>query len=148
MEIVQGAVRRRCFAAHEVILSLGAINTPKVLMQSGIGPEHELHRHGIGIVQHLPGVGQNHQDQVSFGCLFQYLKPPRVGNRCCDATLYWKSDASLDLPDIFSCQLGLNDAAIAKFGIPADTRGMFVGLAHPKSRGWYVFPVPMQPIQS
>ena len=82
------------------------------------------------------------------GAFFKYLKPPRVGNRCCDATLYWNSDASLDLPDIFSCQLGPNDAAIAKFGIPADTWGMFVGLAHPKSRGWYVSPVPMHPILS
>ena len=60
--------QRRQFMAHcETVLSLGAINTPKVLMQSGIGPEDELQSHGIPVVQHLPGVGRNHQDHLAFG---------------------------------------------------------------------------------
>ena len=45
-----------------MVLSLGAIHTPKVLMQSGIGDQAELQRLGIPVVQHLPGVGQNFQD--------------------------------------------------------------------------------------
>ena len=52
----------RIEAGIEVILSLGAIQTPKVLMQSGLGDEVELQRLGIPVVQHLPGVGQNFQD--------------------------------------------------------------------------------------
>ena len=69
-----------CFYAdHEVILSLGAVNTPKVLMQSGVGPEEELQRHGIPLVQHLPGVGANHQDHVSFAVIFEYAAPQPVG---------------------------------------------------------------------
>jgi len=52
----------RIGATAEVVLSLGAINTPKVLMQSGIGDELELKRLGIPVVQHLPGVGRNFQD--------------------------------------------------------------------------------------
>ena len=65
--------RRRQFMAHcETVLSLGAINTPKVLMQSGIGPEDELQSHGIPVVQHLPGVGRNHQDHLAFGCTWAY----------------------------------------------------------------------------
>lgn len=48
--------RRRQFLGHcETLLSPGAMNTPKVLMQSGIGPEDELKSHGIPVVQHLPG---------------------------------------------------------------------------------------------
>jgi choline dehydrogenase len=43
-------------AKSEVVLSLGAIHTPKVLMQSGIGDRTELQRHGIPVVQHLPGL--------------------------------------------------------------------------------------------
>jgi len=45
----------RIRAGREVILSLGAIHTPKVLMQSGIGDQAELRRFGIPLVQHLPG---------------------------------------------------------------------------------------------
>jgi choline dehydrogenase len=47
------------------VLSLGAINTPKVLMQSGVGDQAELDRFGIPLVEHLPGVGQNFQDHVA-----------------------------------------------------------------------------------
>src|SRR5690606_12695629 len=64
VEVIQGSHRTRVMADREVILSMGAINTPKVLMQSGIGPEAELRAHGIPVIQHLPGVGRNHQDQV------------------------------------------------------------------------------------
>jgi hypothetical protein len=45
----------RVGAGSEVVLSLGAIHTPKVLMQSGIGEQTDLQRHGIPVVQHLPG---------------------------------------------------------------------------------------------
>ncbi len=57
----KGQVRR--FAARrEVILSGGAINSPQLLMLSGIGPEAELQRHGIPVLQDSPGVGRNLQD--------------------------------------------------------------------------------------
>jgi choline dehydrogenase len=49
----------RIGARLEVVLSLGAINTPKVLMQSGIGSQAQLQRLGIPVVHHLPGVGRN-----------------------------------------------------------------------------------------
>ena len=62
VEIEHQGVIRRIDARSEVILSLGAIHTPKVLMQSGIGDERELHDVGIPVKQHLPGVGQNFQD--------------------------------------------------------------------------------------
>jgi len=46
-------------AAREVILSAGALASPKLLMLSGIGPAAELARHGIPLVLDAPGVGQN-----------------------------------------------------------------------------------------
>lgn len=127
----------RYSARHEVILSLGAVNTPKLLLQSGIGDEAELRRHGIATVQHLPGVGQNHQDHVAFGCIFEYEKPQPVGYGGSEATLYWSSDARLTLPDMFHCQLEFvaPSAEIAAQGVPAQGWTMFAGLAHPKSRG-------------
>jgi choline dehydrogenase len=62
----------RIGAGLEVALSLGAIHTPKALMQSGIGDQAELQRLGIPVVQHLPGVGQNFQDHVAFPCVWEY----------------------------------------------------------------------------
>jgi choline dehydrogenase-like flavoprotein len=47
---------------REIILASGAYNSPQLLMLSGVGPEAELRRHGIEVVHHLPGVGQNLQD--------------------------------------------------------------------------------------
>ncbi len=62
VEVITGGTRRTIAAAREVILSGGALNTPQVLMLSGIGPAAELARHGIKPVHHSPGVGQNLQD--------------------------------------------------------------------------------------
>ena len=137
VEVMEGEARRRYFAAQEVILSLGAINTPKVLMQSGIGPEEELRRHGIQVVQNLPGVGRNHQDHVAFGCMFEYSQPQQISNQGSEATLYWKTDASLNLPDMFHCQIEfpVPSEQTSLLDIPAHGWTMFAGLAHPKSRG-------------
>ncbi|MBT2133292.1 FAD-dependent oxidoreductase [Croceibacterium sp. LX-88] len=53
-------------ARYGVVLSAGALNTPRLLMLSGIGPASELQGHGIALVTDLPGVGQNLQEHP--GC--------------------------------------------------------------------------------
>jgi choline dehydrogenase-like flavoprotein len=50
------------YAKYDVILSGGALNSPQLLMLSGIGPVEELKKHGISVVQDLPDVGKNLQD--------------------------------------------------------------------------------------
>ncbi len=62
---------RQIKARREVILSAGAITSPKVLMLSGIGDAEALAKHGIASVHHLPGVGQNHQDHAAVGILMR-----------------------------------------------------------------------------
>jgi choline dehydrogenase len=52
-------------AAREVILCGGAVNSPQLLMLSGIGPQEHLAGFGIPVVHHLPGVGQTLQDHYS-----------------------------------------------------------------------------------
>ena len=89
----------------EVILSAGAINTPKLLMLSGIGERAELERHSIPVIQHLPGVGRNFQDHVSFGCMWELSGPMAPKNSGSEATLYWKSRPELDAPDLLFCQV-------------------------------------------
>jgi choline dehydrogenase len=58
-------------AGLEVVLSLGAIHTPKVLMLSGIGDRARLQTLGIPVLQHLSGVGQDFQDHVAFDCAWE-----------------------------------------------------------------------------
>jgi choline dehydrogenase len=52
-------------AAREVILCGGAVNSPQLLLLSGIGPQEDLAGFGLPVVQHLPGVGQSLQDHYS-----------------------------------------------------------------------------------
>ncbi|KAK1117179.1 hypothetical protein K0M31_016876 [Melipona bicolor] len=54
----------RVFAKKEVILSAGSINSPKILMLSGIGPREELEKYGIQVISNL-SVGRNLQDHVT-----------------------------------------------------------------------------------
>ena len=51
-------------ANHEVLLAAGSLQTPQILMLSGVGPAAELTQLGIGIVHDLPGVGQNLHDHL------------------------------------------------------------------------------------
>lgn len=57
------------FAKKEVILSGGAINSPQLMMLSGLGDTRHLQEVGINPIQHLPGVGQNLQDHIAVGGL-------------------------------------------------------------------------------
>ena len=51
-------------ANREVILSASSINSPKLLMLSGIGEAKQLKKHGIDVVSNRPGVGENLQDHL------------------------------------------------------------------------------------
>ncbi|MET8182495.1 choline dehydrogenase [Streptomyces sp. NPDC005336] len=53
---------RRVVCEREVIVCAGAINTPKLLMLSGLGPGDELRKHGIDVAVDIPGVGRNLQN--------------------------------------------------------------------------------------
>ncbi|WP_085314857.1 choline dehydrogenase [Derxia lacustris] len=64
IEYAHGGRRHAVTAKREVILSGGAINSPQVLMLSGIGPADALRKLGIQVVHDAPGVGQNLQDHM------------------------------------------------------------------------------------
>lgn len=144
---------RRVGAASEVVLSLGAINTPKVLMQSGIGDETQLRRHGIPIVQHLPGVGRNLQDHVGFDCVWEYRQPLPPRNNGVEATYFWTSDPGLDAPDLQTCQAEFPKSSsaenTARFRPPETGWNLFGGLVQPKSRGEIRLtgPSPLDPVE-
>lgn len=124
-------------ASAEIVISTGAINTPKLLMLSGVGDRDELARLGIPVVQHLPGVGRNLQDHVSFGCTWEYREPLAPRNSGSEATLYWKSRPDLTAPDLLFCQVEfpVPSERTALLGVPNHGWTMFAGLAQPHSRG-------------
>ena len=127
----------RADAAREVILSLGAIHTPKLLMQSGIGRETELHKAGIPILQVLPGVGRNLHDHIAFGCVWENTdkRPPAVPRS--QTACFWKTDAALDAPNFYTYSHQGPDATpenAARFKPPVASWSLAVGM-RPKSRG-------------
>jgi choline dehydrogenase len=61
--------------AREVVLCGGAVNSPQLLLLSGIGPRDELERHGIAVVHELAGVGEHLQDHLAAGALYESRQP-------------------------------------------------------------------------
>ena len=127
----------RAEAARELILSLGAIHTPKLLMQSGIGDEAELKRVGIPLLQSLPGVGRNLQDHVAFGCVWENSgkSSPRIPRS--QTSCFWKTRAELEAPNFYVYSHGGPDFTpenAARFKPPAACWSLSAGM-RPKSRG-------------
>ncbi len=67
-------------AAREVVLSAGAMNTPRLLELSGIGDGERLARLGIDRVRHLPGVGANLQDHINTRFAYRCTRPITVND--------------------------------------------------------------------
>ena len=138
VEFTHAGAIHRVGAGSEVVLSLGAIHTPKLLMQSGIGNHAELQRHAIPVVQHLPGVGQNLQDHPRLDCVWEYQQPLPPRSNGAEATYFWKSDPSLDTPDL---QAGLAEFPLpsaetaARFTVPQFGWTLCGGVVRPKSHG-------------
>ena len=62
-------------AKSEVILSAGAIDTPRLMLLSGLGPRAQLESHGIPVVNDIPGVGENLQDHVETMYMWELNEP-------------------------------------------------------------------------
>ncbi|MCC7461153.1 MAG: GMC family oxidoreductase N-terminal domain-containing protein [Gammaproteobacteria bacterium] len=65
VEAIVGGLRRPLYAARETVLCAGAIQSPQILMLSGIGPPEDLRRHGIPVRVAAPGVGAHYRDHLS-----------------------------------------------------------------------------------
>ncbi len=74
VEYIQNGKRHQVYAAQETLICGGTFNSPQTLMLSGIGDKQELARHGISVVQDLPGVGKNLQEHVDACVLTTSLK--------------------------------------------------------------------------
>ena len=123
--IVRDGTRRELDAAREVILAAGTVNSPQLLLLSGIGPAADLARHGIASVRDLPGVGANLQDHPTASIAVadlsgeSYALSPRalprvtlaplryllqrrgmLASNAAEAGGFWRSRRGLDRPDL------------------------------------------------
>jgi choline dehydrogenase len=137
IELIRRGRAVRIAAAREIVLSGGTVNSPVLLMQSGIGDPDHLGAHGIAVTAPLPGVGRNLQDhllvRVSYECrqpitLDNLLRADRAALAVLRALIFGtgpaarfpleagafiKSDPALSEPDLQSHFLpGLSTAAL------------------------------------
>jgi choline dehydrogenase len=142
-------------ANREVLVCGGAVNSPQILMLSGIGPAEHLRSMGIEVALDLPGVGENLQDHVVTGAIYSSSKPislneaETLGNTLAylffkkgpftstiaEAGGFIKTQDGLPAPDI---QYHFAPAFYKNHGFEkVEGHGFTIGptLLHPKSRG-------------
>ena len=126
-------------AGREVVLSAGAIDSPKLLMLSGIGPAQHLAEHQITALVDSPGVGANLQDHPE-GVIAWRAKQPMVTN----STQWWEigifapTETGLDRPDLmFHYGSVPFDMHTLRQGFPTDTNTFCLtpNVTHARSRG-------------
>jgi choline dehydrogenase len=155
VEFVRENQRELVRADREIILCGGAVNSPQLLLLSGLGPAEQLRALDLPVIADLPGVGQNLQDHALIGVEFECQQPislhkadnfknilnylvfkkgPLTSN-VAEAGAFIKTRAGLDVPDIelvFAPTFYMDNG----FANP-DLHGFSIGIAlqHPESRG-------------
>jgi choline dehydrogenase len=128
-------------ASIEIIMALGAIDTPRLLMLSGVGDPAELGRLGIAVKAALSGVGRNLQDHPLVRAVNFKAKRPlgAVSDNGGGSMLNWKTSAGLSQPNVHafpvqgrSAVAGLAD----KYDLSGDVFAIGTGLMRSRSRGY------------
>lgn len=139
VQISRGGVSSVISANSEVILCAGGINTPKLLMLSGIGDAAQLRQHGIRAVVDAKEVGQNFQDHLLHGgCIWEPKEHLPHRNSAANASGFLKSQARLEAPDVNLVQIELpyaSDVIGKQYAPPNTSWALCAGLVAPKSKG-------------
>jgi len=89
------------WADAEVVLGAGAVDSPRLLLLSGVGPAAELEAAGVTVVHDLPGVGRNLHDHPLCGVVYEATQPiPAAQTNHAETSMQWRSDESLTGPDM------------------------------------------------
>ncbi len=151
----QKGVAMSAVCQREVILCGGTINSPQLLLLSGVGPGAHLQEYGIPVVADLPGVGENLQDHLACGLFYYASRPVSLANaqrphhllnyflrrkgpltsNVGEGGLFWRTDPSLPKPDV---QYHFGPIHYLDHGLtPMDGHGFVLGpvLLNPQSRG-------------
>ena len=160
VELAAGGQARRIGARREVVVSAGTIQSPQVLMLSGIGDPEELRKHGIQVQHALHGVGQNLQEHIS--CPVHFLSPritsygvsipalPKIawafiryafgrkgllGNNIVESGGYVRTEPGLDRPDVQHIFVPTHQGKPGRLLAWGHGYRITTILLHPKSRG-------------
>ena len=133
---VNGAVEE--VHAAQVVLSAGALDSPRILLRSGIGPADELRALGIKVALDLPGVGKNLHDHLLSPVIFateaRPVDPPQSGVSVTQTHLFWRSRPGLAVPDTQPVNFSVPMYEPWMTG-PGTGFSLMAGMISPKSRG-------------
>ena len=136
VEYRMGGRRHVAHASAEVIVSGGAIESPKLLLLSGIGDRKELKVAGVEPTVALPGVGRNFHNHVLTGVIHEALQPVPPGKQnLSESALFTKSDPAESGPDLQIAFVHVPFNIIVGQGHP-NSISILPGLVRPRSRGW------------
>ena len=125
-------------ARREVIVCGGAVESPKLLLLSGLGPAEQLRALGIKVAADLPGVGQNLQDHLMLPIAYAVNKPPPADADLESAGLFVRSKetTATESPDLqFMFIPFLSAPEFQALNIPLPVFCLFPTLTRPRSRG-------------
>jgi len=144
VEYVKGNRGTTARAGSEVLVTSGAIGTPKLMMLSGVGPAAHLKEHGIPVVHDLPGVGENLNDHFGIdivaelkghesldkynkwhwaawaGAQYLLFRSGPVTSNVVEGGAFWFADKSASIPDL---QFHFLAGAGAEAGVPSVPKG-------------------------
>ncbi len=139
-----GPGRHKVLAGSQVLITAGAIGTPKLMMLSGLGPAAHLKAHGIAVVADLPGVGANLNDHFGIdivaelnghysldkynklhwmawaGAQYYLFGSGPVTSNVVEGGAFWYADSSQPVPDL---QFHFLAGAGAEAGVPSVPKG-------------------------
>lgn len=126
-------------ARREVVVSCGAIDSPKLLMLSGIGPAAHLRDVGVDVLLDAPGVGENLQDHPEGIVAWDALSPmPAQSTQWWEIGIFAATSAELDRPDLMYHYGGVPfDLNTARHGYPTTENGFCLtpNVTRSRSRG-------------
>jgi choline dehydrogenase-like flavoprotein len=136
VEYVQDGQTKTARCTKEVVICLGALESPHLLLNSGIGAAKQLKEFDKPIIVDLPGVGENYHNHVLTGAIMETSQPVAPGHlNTSEAGLFCTSKPEMIVPDLQFNFVHLPFDVIVGQNNP-NSVSLIPGLQRPISRGW------------
>lgn len=136
VEYIRNGEMERAYASTEVIVCAGAIEAPRLLLLSGIGPRAQLREFNIPLVAEVPGVGENFHNHVLTGVISEATQPvPPPHQNLSESALFCTSEPGWSVPDLQIAFVHVPFDIIIGQGHP-NSISILPGVVRPFSRGW------------